>query len=202
MLWRYRNFLRPISSPSNFQEEKNLLESKIKDLTEQNKSLAPQQWLSDLAKENKTMVEKAVLILGCKMELHLDEGPAYISFEFNFYNASVYPILLNTVEGFILFGKRKLEKEIVISTKWAPVYVSHTRSHSIELLQYLTKEEADIIRHDRTESDPKKRTGFQFNFKHLRIMIDGGINGESIVSKPLRFHRDAAITLEGKLIAI
>jgi hypothetical protein len=175
------------------------LESRLKLRDDTNNSLktqlgqsSAQQWLHDVAEYDRTTAELVVKVLDCGFLWDLDTTSPFVSFEFTVFNGSVWPILLNEVGGFILYGKRRLETEPTLSTKWRVENIPHAYTGKVEVIQWLTSEEAATLRENWNQQTQVNRTAFHFT--HLRLIVSGGANAEGVIPKPLRFHDLPSIT--------
>jgi hypothetical protein len=174
------------------ERQKNDLESKVKDLTEQIKSPV-QQWVADLTESDRTTIDIVVKALECKASWDLEASSPFVSFRFTVFNGAIWTIILDRVEGHILYGKRQLKGAITLSASdWKPVDIPHGYIGSLEIFQWLTGEETLLLQQDWQKNSGKLPA---FHFKHLKIIISGGANAERVIPKTLRLHDVSQVTM-------
>lgn len=139
-------------------------------------------WLRNIAERDKRQIDWAAKAIECYLECGFRDASPFLRFRFTVFNGSVYTVSINKVEGFILYGKRRLEKEITLSTKWKVENLTPRYVARVEILQWLTPEEAALLNKDWDEQ--KFSTGF--SFEHLRLIVSGGDDFKDVVPKPLK----------------
>jgi hypothetical protein len=131
------------------------------------KETCPYQWTHNIAEAERSSIQNAVLIKGCKIHYELADQLPYTDFTFTVFNGSVYAISTNTaVDGYISFRKRRLMGNI--QTERSLKNLSHASEGTFVIRLQLSREEAEVISN---ANDPDNDV---FYFHQLRVKVNGG----------------------------